>query len=144
MINIPYLRSFGDYLTKKSINPKDFDLKTCTQEKEKKMLIEYIRDAKRNPIACICCIDEDHIGVSVNNPHFITHKRMLLEVAKGRAERSRDRVSGVGYPKRIPNRKAWISEANSCTFNGQELSLEDAIHDCVVRMKEKCRSLTTS
>jgi len=75
------------------------------------MLIEYIRNAKREPIGCVVAIDRDSIGVSLLNPKDGFNRSLAKKIAIGRAE--------LNIVPIIPRRKEDL--------------VEDAIHRMALR-----------
>ena len=66
------------------------------------MLIEYIRNAKREPIGCIVAINKDSIGISLLNPKDEFDKKIAKNIAIGRAE--------LGIFPEIPIKKEGLVE----------------------------------
>ena len=66
------------------------------------MLIEYIRNAKRQPIGCIVAIDKDSIGISLVHPKDEFNKKLAKKIAIGRAE--------LGIFPEIPTKKEQLVE----------------------------------
>lgn len=66
------------------------------------MLIEYIRNAKRQPIGCIVAIDKDSIGISLVHPKDEFNKKLAKKIAIGRAE--------LGIFPEIPAKKEQLVE----------------------------------
>ena len=66
------------------------------------MLIEFLRNSKREPIGCIVAIDKDSIGVSLLNPKDEFDRKLAKKIAVGRAE--------LGIFPLIPRRKEELVE----------------------------------
>jgi hypothetical protein len=75
------------------------------------MLIEYVRNSKREPIGCVVAIDRDSIGVSLLNPKDSFDRNLAKRIAIGRAE--------LGVAPEIPAKKEDL--------------FEDAIHRMALR-----------
>jgi hypothetical protein len=66
------------------------------------MLIEFLRNSKREPIGCVVAIDKNSIGISLLNPKDEFDRKLAKKIAIGRAE--------LGILPFIPSRKEALVE----------------------------------
>ena len=93
------------------------------------MLIKYVRNYKREPIACVVGIGPNQIGWSVRNPKDEFNKKRAREIAIQRAL--------VGSHAELPTRRELFYVKESDDYEKRPIS--EMVMEEISHMKEKCQ-----
>ena len=102
------------------------------------MIIQYVRDQKRCPVAVVVAIDENCLGVAIAANNKPLDRKRLREIALGRAALSSvNRIDGVAYPKVFPERELYVE----CRKGESSLmNIKDGIQMIVEKVRRRSES----
>lgn len=97
---------------------------------KRKYVVKYVRNIKREPVVAVVGLSDGKIGVAIAPTNKPVNKRLLTEIAFGRAESSHlNVVDGVAYPPKIPNRLITLEDNHTYSmFEAIKVGIKNVQH----------------